>query len=263
MISIHRLKPVTFTIALTLAMVEVLSIPFSPSLKIAPSSPSIAIAARPPIRPPSQQRPTVRPPSGRPRRTIGGGSRGQCPPVELGATAFVPLTEAKTLSDRPTFWFYSPYRGKNRSAKFTIEQAGELITDPMMMTLPLTPGLLKVQLPKTVSLNPDQSYRWFLTIDCNTDQAQSSPARSTYVPQPPIELEGTVRRITLAANEQQNLAALPQNSREQFDFYVAKNLWLEAIALTLDRPPLQLAQWELLLKQLNLQEFSAVSVIDR
>jgi Domain of Unknown Function (DUF928) len=257
MISIHRLKPFTLTIALSLAMVEVLSIPFAH----APYSSSLA--ARPSLQAPSQQRPTVRPPSGRPRRTIGGGSRGQCPPVELGATAFIPLTETKTLSDRPTFWFYSPYRGKNRSAKFTIEQAGELITDPLMMTLPLTPGLLKVQLPKTVSLNPDQSYRWFLTIDCNPDQAQSSPAqsspaRSTYAPQPPLELEGSVRRITLAANEQQNLASLTPNSREQFDFYVAKNLWLEAIALTLDRPQPKRAQWELLLKMLDLQEFSAV-----
>lgn len=247
MIPVHISKSFIITIALSLAIAELLIIP-SPNL--------MSIAATPKLRSTSQKRPAVPPASGRPKRSASGGSRSQCPQVKIGATAIVPLTEANTLSDRPTFWVYSPYSGPNRSAKLVLEQAGEHITTkPILITLPTTPGLFKIQLPDTISLKPDQSYQWFFTIDCSSDQPQAKTP-----PQPPIELKGSVRRITLTPSDRQKLAALAQNSREQFDFYVAKNLWLEAIETTLDRrqatpnySDLKL-QWETVLQLLELQE---------
>ncbi len=191
---------------------------------------------------------TVRPRD--PRRA--GGSRGQCPSVEMGITAIVPLAEADTLSDRPTFWFYSPYNGVNLSAKFTIQQNGKPIADAITIPLPKTPGLLRVSLPESIALQANQSYQWFFSIDCNASQTSPSQPNPKTAPQPPIELEGRIRRVTLSSPNSQKLAKLSSKSREQVEFYISNNLWLEAITTTIDRR--QSTEWERLMRSLKLDE---------
>jgi hypothetical protein len=202
-----------------------------------------------------KKRPRTIPKTKRPRDPrIAGGSRGQCPSVDVGLTAIVPLAEAETGSDRPTFWFYSPYKDVNLSAKFTIQQNGKPIAEPLTIPLPKTPGLLRVSLPEATSLQANQSYQWFLSIDCNASQPNAKNAQ-----QPPIELEGRIRRVTLSIPSREKLSKLRAHSREQTEFYITNDLWLEAITTTIDRR--QSMEWETLMRSLNLNELEKMSLL--
>jgi hypothetical protein len=244
--SIPPSKPLTLAIAFTLTIAHALSfVPAGFSTTPQRSMDLRLLDARTLALNP-KKRPRTVPKTVRPRDPrIAGGSRGQCPAVDRGLTAIVPLAEAETLSDRPTFWFYSPYNGVNLSAKFTIQQNGKPIAEAITIPLPTTPGLMRVSLPESMTLQLNQSYQWFVSIDCNASQPNLKNA-----PQPPIELEGRVRRVTLSLPNSQKLTQLTPNSREQAEFYITNLLWLEAITTTIDRR--QSTEWEALMRSLNL-----------
>ncbi len=239
---IHYSKTTTLAIAFTLTIANALAVPSAISTTLPQLTQSQLIASTPKKRPLKVPK-TVR--TRDPR--IAGGSRGQCPSVETGVTAIVPLSEAKTLSDRPTFWFYSPYNGTNLSAKFTLQQNGKPIANAITVPLPQTSGLLNIALPESTPLQVNQSYQWFLSIDCSTSKTDAKNA-----PQPPIELEGSLRRVTLDSTNSHKLAQIPANSREQVEFYISNNLWLDAINTTIDRR--QATEWERLMQLVNLTE---------
>jgi hypothetical protein len=213
-----------------------------------------AIADRPSITPPA-------PPSlGRPRgtRTAAGGHRGLCAKVDIPLTALVPLTEAETLAQRPTFWFYSPYNGLSLPATFTLQnQQGNAIATPISVQIPPTAGLVRVQLPPTVELEINQPYTWFLEVDCNNGLST----------QPPISIEGTVRRVVLNASAAKQLTATAKDPRQQLAFYTANNLWLDALTTLLDlrrvapHDPQLKAEWQTLLRSLTLDEFAETPVV--
>jgi Domain of Unknown Function (DUF928) len=194
------------------------------------------------------------PPSGRPGRTAAGGHRGQCPKVAIPLTAIVPLTEATTIAPRPTFWFYSPYTDITWPAKFTIQSKGDPITEPISVRLPTKPGIIRVSLPDTVTLEVNQPYEWFFAIDCNPGQTD----------QPPIEVEGTVRRVNLTATQ---LAKMTKNPRQQVGFYTANGLWLDAVTtlselrLAAPQDATLTAEWQTLLRSLDLEQFAQTPVV--
>ncbi len=130
----------------------------------------------------------VRPRVGRPIRQGQGASRGDCPQVTVPLTALVPLTEGKTLSAHPTFWFYIPYTKSTKitvPAKFSLrDSAGNLVGHDIELSLPTTPSVIGVHLPATTTLEPMQSYRWFFAIYCTSED------------QPPISVEGSVQRLS-------------------------------------------------------------------
>jgi Domain of Unknown Function (DUF928)/Phage integrase family len=208
---------------------------------------------------PSFSKAPPRPPtSGRPGgRTASGGARGQCPPVAIPLTAIVPLAEAKTSAPHPTFWFYSPYAQANFPARFTIQYQGEPIAAPIAVPLPVAPGLMRVQLPDTVTLETNKSYEWLLEIDCNSGKTD----------QPPIGVEGKVQRINLTAAQ---LATLPKNPRQKAAFYTNNDLWLDAVTTLGDQrlapQDAQLAarmtrEWQTLLRSLDLGQLADLPIV--
>lgn len=126
-------------------------------------------------------------PSGRPQRTATGGKRGSCPEVSPPLLALVPLSAATTLSERPSFWFYSPYRGQSLPAKFSIQRDDSDVIKPITVTLPAKPSFIRIRLRSTdTPLKPNQPYHWFLQVLCS-DQNQ-----------PKETVEGSIQLITAA-----------------------------------------------------------------
>jgi Domain of Unknown Function (DUF928) len=204
---------------------------------------------------PSSTAPAPIPPSsGRPKRAAGGGSRGGCPPVEVPLTAIAPETALQTIAEQPTFWFYMPYIAAagsktTLSARFIIQLNGEHLTPPIPVQLPNTPGIIPVRLPASAQLAVNQSYQWFLEIDCN------SPRES------PIALEGTVQRIALASGTPPRTTTT-QLLRQQAQGYSDRGLWLDALT-TLAKLRHQapqddslIADWQAVLKAINLEQLS-------
>ncbi len=189
------------------------------------------------------------PRSGRPTRTAAGGHRGQCPKVAIPLTAIVPLTEARTISPHPTFWFYSPYTDVTLPAKFTLQNNGEPIAE-LTVKLPKTPGIIRVQLPNTANLEIDKSYEWLFEINCEQGQMN----------QPPIVIEGSVQRVMLDSVTAKKMTTLTKNSHEQVAFYVTNGLWLDAATSLIDlrlMAPQDKAlntEWQTFLRSLTLEQ---------
>lgn len=204
---------------------------------------------------------TPPPPSstGRPgSRTAAGGHRGQCPEVNPALTAIVPLTEAKTIAQRPTFWFYTPYNNSILTAKFTLEENDEIITE-IPAHLPTTPGLMQVKLPDSITLEMNRSYRWVLQVNC----------ASTQVGQPSVFVEGMVRRVLPPPNVKQQLAITTANaSQQQIALLKANQLWLDAVAILLEQQVTTTqsdstltAEWKKLLSSLDLPQLIEIPLV--
>ena len=138
-------------------------------------------------------------PSGRPQRTATGGRRGSCPEVFPPLTALVPLAVATTTSERPSFWFYSPYSGQALQATFSLQSDDNNVIEPITVTLPAKPSFVQIRLRSTdAPLKVNQAYHWFLKVLCSEPN------------QPKETVEGSIQRIASAS-----LSGNPLNSRQE------------------------------------------------
>lgn len=196
------------------------------------------------------------PPGGRRR---GGGGRDTCPEAGVPLTALVPVTPRSrngkaiedvwglTTSEKPNFWFYSPYpQGDRFKTHFVIRQKnkhGDTIAR-LPIQLPSRPGLLKVTLPEKMSaLQIDRSYYWALSIDCR--EASKGV---------PLTVEGMVHRVNLPDPVKQQVAAevSPIGKAQQ---YAEQGIWFEALDLLSNyeqNDPNLKANWEALLRSVDL-----------
>jgi Domain of Unknown Function (DUF928) len=115
----------------------------------------------------------------------GGGKRGclnlAMTDVTRGLKAIVPPDENGGLSaaSRPTFWIYTPYEAdQSIVAVLSIRKADSFTAQPIQkvqLQLPNRAGLMKVQLPK--SITEADLLAWTLTVVCDAE----NPARNPFV----------------------------------------------------------------------------------
>jgi hypothetical protein len=154
----------------------------------------------------------------------------------------------QTLSDRPTFWFYSPYSlTKSRPGQFRLSVINPKTNRPEspIVDLPAITtekaGLFAVELPKGISLHAGQLYRWSFVIRCGREQ--------------PISLLGSIQRASLNApkfNPKFGPNSGPNSGQDALLFYLDNNLWYDAVNLAAtDR-----RQWKPLLELVELLELT-------
>ncbi len=87
-------------------------------------------------------------------------------------TALIPETKATgwltTLSETPIIWFYIPYDSSQVvSIEFTLNSQDEKTTvyRGQLSTLQ-SPGVVGLQLPASVKLEPNKGYYWYLHLSC-------------------------------------------------------------------------------------------------
>ncbi len=101
------------------------------------------------------------------------------------------------------------------------------------------PGLIKITLPGN-SLQPQQTYRWYLMVNCRASRSD----------EPDAVVDGWIERKMVDSYPQ-------ENKSQKLDFYTKHHLWYDAIALLAqqrfqypDNPAIQ-AAWNNLLKVLE------------
>jgi hypothetical protein len=154
-----------------------------------------------------------------------GSRRDRCPNVPDPLTALVPFDVdgfpfvEKTISERPTFWFYIPYLPTSRrNAEFVLIDENE--DDVYFATFPLTQqaGIVSLQLPATVPpLKEGKKYRWVFSVICNPLNRSGDAT-----------VNGWVERVPESSTLNTQLMAA--NSREQVSIYAEAGLWYEALA---------------------------------
>jgi hypothetical protein len=171
--------------------------------------------------------------TGRPIKRRDAGSSSSCEiasgtPNEF-LTALVPKqdSEALTISDRPTFWFYIPFAATEfHSMKFRLQTEDGYQTT-LIPTSP-EPGIIKITLPASEPvLTPNKPYRWGFFLYCQNPEASDRVPITFFV-------GGTVTRITPNAELQTQMDAI-ESDRDLVAFYAQQGLWYDALTLIGDR----------------------------
>lgn len=167
-----------------------------------------------------------------PGRVRGGARRGNCPATAIPLTALVPFREETqpsapvtyvgglTAVDRPTFWFYVPYKlNSSLTAEFILQEAGQDIYRVSSTALPAaetSPGIISVTLPASIApLAIGTTYQWYFKVNCTSET--------------PIFVQGGVKRIALDSAVVDRIAAA--SPQEQVKLYRANQIWYEAITV--------------------------------
>ena len=188
---------------------------------------------------------------GRPKRTAGGASRGQCQAKNnLPLTAIVPDTSvALTTAKSPTFWFYLPYTlTPKHSVEFVLKDDRDKYVYKTELTgKEVSPGIVSFRLPSKVALDPELNYNWYFLVYCEPQDKD----KFAYV-------NGSVRRI-----ESSYLSSSSKlSSQEQLHFYASEGFWHDAVTNLAERMsanPQDLAievNWVTLLRSVGLEKLA-------
>ncbi|MUG97313.1 DUF928 domain-containing protein [Scytonema sp. UIC 10036] len=94
-----------------------------------------------------------------------------------------------TIEERPSFWFYVPYKYDEQSqlelAKLAIidEQKHLNKVTPIYFKLPETPGIIQVKLP--IHLEENKPYKWFFSIICDAKKPSRNPSVAGWIQRVP------------------------------------------------------------------------------
>lgn len=207
--------------------------------------------------------PRTPPVVGAPGRTVGGGTRG---PVEAAScltgsptvTALSPENNVvTTVSTHPSLFWYIP-QTKAKSAKFVVFDIDNQEQTVYETTLALkgVPGVVRLNLPRTVTLETGKRYQWELSLDCNPDDFDETAV-----------VRGWIKPIRLTTEQKNQLAAAKQPLK-QAEVYAQAAVWQETISLLAqlrrDRPndPRVNQAWQELLKSVRLDAIATKPIVE-
>lgn len=205
-------------------------------------------------------------------RRAGLGSRNNCPAVENQLTALVPESQLETsstqnapgavsvggltASERPTFLFYLPYTKNSASVKteFVLEDNQGKNIYRKQVPLPAKPSIVDVALPNSIpALEVGKTYHWYLKVRCN-QQATANP---------PVYVEGYIKRIDLNRNVEQELLAA-RNPQEKISIYADNGVWFDSLNILAQQRQKNpndtslASDWQNLLQAVKLENFASV-----
>ena len=162
-------------------------------------------------------------PRGAPPRTIGGAHRGPkaCLTSNLPLTALTPNNNVvTTVSGNPTLFWYVP-KTEAKSAEFVLfDDDGRELNEIYRTTVAVkgTPGIVKLSIPASVSLETGKKYLWAFTVKCFSD-----PEDNPWV-------AGVIERTELNGEEETKLAAAKE-PLQKAEVYAEAKVWQETLSL--------------------------------
>lgn len=203
----------------------------------------------------AQQQTTQTEPIG--RSASGTTPRGDCPAMVADApslTVLTPLNKKSvtaTLSQSPTFHFYSPYtKGTYHFKLVAVESENPDNTDNVVyeQDIPASKsvGIFALHLPNLPKLQAKKYYRWKLAYPCSKTFDGSLP---------PIEIYGLLYRRELTALQKQEFARA-KNSTQRIAFYRRYKIWLELLDELAQSLPQSHQLWQQTLDAEGLQSIS-------
>ena len=210
---------------------------------------------------------TLPPPPDRdaPGNRRGAASRGTCTLDKRLLSALVPEYEhgqganpisigGTTLAERPTLWFYVPYKKEDiNTMLLSLEDESDPAKEPYQTEIvpPDTPGIVSVRLPAAVPpLKVGQVYRWVFVVNLRCEGLDTVDG-DTHV-------GGWIQRISPnAALTSQLKQATP---RQQVSLYAQNGIWFDTLTTLADlrlanpQDATLAADWESLLQSIGLQD---------
>ncbi|MEM1169219.1 MAG: DUF928 domain-containing protein [Cyanobacteria bacterium P01_H01_bin.35] len=196
---------------------------------------------------------------GAPSRTRGAGSRGPCNPIiekKLGVnlTAVMPENNiGTTVSPNPNVYLYVPKSSKQK-AEFALYDWTNRVREPIYITnisLPQSPGIVKISLPKTVELQPNNTYVWHFGIICDPDQRGLD-----------YYINGWLKRTSLTPKTEAKLKQLEEKPLEQAQLYAESSVWSETITTLEKSRGVYPNAWKELLQSVGLEKIADSQIFD-
>jgi Domain of Unknown Function (DUF928) len=179
-----------------------------------------------------------------------------CPAIPVGMPDITPLTPALTPSDKsedsvivtlsqsPTFRFYSPYsKGMYR---FRLLPENKDVSKALYrQDIPIaSTGIFTVSLPVIKSLKAKENYFWELEYLCTKDPKATNPM-----------VFGYLYRDQLTASQKQQFSRA-NTSAQRIDFYRKNDLWVELLDEIAKSYPQSKTIWQQTLDAEELQSIS-------
>lgn len=186
---------------------------------------------------------------GAPARTAGAGTRGikACVNGNIPLTALTPGNNVgTTVSANPTLFWYVP-QTEAKFAQFVVSDNQNNEIYQTTLALNGTPGVVKLSLPATVSLEPDKEYLWYFGLICNREHRSQDKF-----------VQGIIERTELSSEQKTKLAQATEPLM-QAEVYAGAKIWQETLTILAqlrhDRPnDSQITEaWKELLKSVQLE----------
>ena len=116
---------------------------------------------------------------------------------------------------------------------------------------PQSAGIIKVNLPKTVELQPDKTYYWYFGITCDPDQ----PSLDYYI-------QGWLQRKSLTSEAEAKLQELEENPLEKAKLYAKLSVWSETIKTLEKSRSIYPSAWKKLFQSIGLEEIADSQIFD-
>ena len=183
-----------------------------------------------------------------------GEARTPCPkafrlPTKM--TALMPPNNlVTTVAPHPTLFIYIPETGQFAEAELAVYDEEDNTVYRNNILLPNNPGILRLSLPETVSLEIGKHYRWYFSLMCDPDERSREPF-----------VQGWFQRTELNP-ELQTMLEQESDLLEQALLYSQAKIWHETITLLADLRESNPAEWEDLLKSVELEDISQKPFVD-
>ncbi len=168
--------------------------------------------------------------NGRPKRTAGGASRGECQVPKSSSNLHTPLTAlipdksvALTANLSPRLWFYIPYNlSSKHSAELVLkDNLDNLVYQNKFPGTKIASGIVSLSFPSDVILETDRDYDWYFLIYCD----RVNKNRFVYV-------KGSVKRVEISASKMESSEV---SQEEKLTFYTEEKIWYEALDIVAQR----------------------------
>lgn len=179
---------------------------------------------------------------------------------------------ARTAAEHPKIWFYNPYKPDSiDSMEFVLQDDQDTDIYRGVVSLPQTSGVVGVQVPKNVSLQPGKLYHWYLSVKgkdsaCNSGRSSTAKPQSGDSMTAMVYVDGWIERAALLPTLSDRLnQASPQ---QQAALYGENGFWFDAVntlAETQLSKPSNAAiktDWQTLLKDGGLETLSTQPLVN-
>ncbi|NEP89873.1 MAG: DUF928 domain-containing protein [Okeania sp. SIO2C2] len=180
-----------------------------------------------------------------PGETRGAGTRGDpCTSGEIKLTALMPADNVgTTVANNPKFFVYVPEH-EAKSAEFEVfDKSGKSIY-LTKLDISETSGIVKLALPKNVSLTTNKEYTWIFVIICNEWDRSGDES-----------VKGIIRKVEISSDLENSLKNA--SPLEQAEIYAKAKIWNETIATVAELRNSNPTEWEELLTSVGLHEIAS------
>ncbi|MDJ0729903.1 MAG: DUF928 domain-containing protein [Crocosphaera sp.] len=192
---------------------------------------------------------------GAPKKSAGGGTRSDdqtCLTNEENEPPLVALmpnreNKAKTATDTPTFYGFIPTTTATQGEFVLVDDTNNEVYYTQF-PLPSTPGIIKLEIPQNVNLQPG-NYTWSLMVICNSSYRN----RDKYV-------QGSLEYVVPTPGLENQIKDEP--SLEKAQVYANASLWFETLDTVAKIKEENPQEWQELLTSVGLEMLAEVPMID-